>query len=429
MTSKRETKLAMVYAAELLEYNLEKFMGNDCPVWYKWLFVGFIILLFLVRFGIPFLGLDFSVIMANTGPLNVEADISFIITTILIMFETIVLLMLNKKIMPATAPILFLVPLALFGTGVVTSEGYVAEVAANLSVLFLVLTVGSTAANLKDPIGIPVSLIIQKWGKCLYKTGAAIFLIGVIGSAFLDQVTMLFIMIGGLSSTYYTIKNSREFNDEEIVSVGGVIRILIYAAFMGSLIGGTATPIGEPQCYRIAEILGITDFGQFFAIVYMIVIGCGLTILAEILLLIKLQVGEYNSKWPDAEKISNILKEQSLTMPNREKTSNYIQLGAFLIFVVALLLLAAHINIFLPGMVAFGGMMLLQGKNREHYISHSTGEVINLILVLLALYGIAAALAQQGIILWVVLQILAMPFFYAAIAYFPCCRNDIFFLR
>jgi NhaB family Na+:H+ antiporter len=218
-------------------------------------------------------------------------------------------------------------------------------------------------------------------------------------------------MIGGLSSTYYTIKNSGKLDEEKMSSIKGVIRILIYTSFMGSLIGGTSTPIGEPQCYRIAEILGITDFGMFFSMIYMISIGCGAAMLLEILILIRFRVGEYSSRWPDGELISSILRENALSMPNREKASNYVQLGAFLIFVFALLLLAAHINIFFLGMVAFGGMMMLQGKNREHYISHSTGEVINLILVLLALYGIATALAQQGIILWVVLQILALPFF------------------
>jgi NhaB family Na+:H+ antiporter len=187
--------------------------------------------------------------------------------------------------------------------------------------------------------------------------------------------------------------------------------MLLYISFIGSLIGGTATPIGEPQCYRIAQILGITDFGLFFNMVYLIVIGCGLAMLFEMMILIKFKVGEFKYEWPDPEKISGILREQSLVMPNREKTSNYIQLGAFLIFVVALLLFAAKIEIYILGLAAFAGMMMLQGKNREHYISHSTGEVINLILVLLALYGIAAALAQQGVILWVVLQILAMPFF------------------
>ncbi|WP_412732519.1 SLC13 family permease [Minisyncoccus archaeiphilus] len=411
MTSSKDYKPRMVYVTELLEYNLEKFMGNDCPGWYKWLFVSFLILPFLVRFGIPFLGVDFEVTMANIGPLHIKASMAAITTTILIMFEAITLLMLNKKNTPATAPILFLVPLALFGTGVASSQGYVAEVSANLSVLLLVLTVGSTASNLKDPIGIPVSLIIQKWGKCLYKTGAAVFLMSAIGSAFLDQITMLFIMIGGLSSIYYVVKNSGNFNQEEMTSINGVIRMLIYTAFMGSLIGGTATPIGEPQCYRIAEILGITDFGQFFMMMYMIFIGCGLALLTEILILTRFRIGEYAFRWPDSEKLSSTLKENSLNLPNREKASNYIQLGAFLVFVLALLLLAAHINIFFLGMVAFGGMMMLQGKNREHYISHSTGEVINLILVLLALYGIATALAQQGIILWIVLQILALPFF------------------
>ncbi|MDD4409985.1 MAG: hypothetical protein PHW52_05040 [Candidatus Pacebacteria bacterium] len=410
MTNSKNYRHSLAYAIELLNYNLEKFMGNDCPAWYKQMFVLFLILPFLIRFGIPLLGIDAQLVMANVGPLHIEAAASAIVTTIVIMLEAIVFLVFNEKRMPATAPILFLVPITLIGTGVVSPSGYVAEVTTNLSVLLLVLTVGSTAANLKDPIGIPVSMIIQRWGKSLYKMGSAIFLLGLLGSAFLDQVTMLFIMIGGLSSTYYTIKNSREFSDEELSSINGVIRILIYAAFMGSLIGGTATPIGEPQCYRIAEILGITDFGSFFAMIYMITIGCGLTILIEILMLIKLGVGEYRFKWPDPEKVSAILRENSLNVPNREKVSNLIQLVAFFIFVLSLLLLAAYINIFLLGMVAFGGMMMLQGKNREHYISHSTGEVINLILVLLALYGVAAALAQQGIILWIVLQVLTMPF-------------------
>jgi len=98
----------------------------------------------------------------------------------------------------------------------------------------------------------------------------------------------------------------------------------------------------------------------------MIFIGCGLAILTEILILTKFRIGEYAFRWPNTEKLSATLKENSLNLPNREKASNYIQLGAFLVFVLALLLLAAHINIFFLGMVAFGGMMMLQGKNREH---------------------------------------------------------------
>ena len=407
----KDYKSTLVYATEILEYNLEKFMGNDCPRWYKYLFVSFLILPFLVRFGIPAAGLDFNVVMANIDSLYIESSISAIATTILIMFEAITLLMLNTKTMPATSPILFLVPLALFGTGVVSSKGYVAEVGANLSVLLLVLTVGSMAANLKEPIGIPVGLIIQKWGKCLYKTIAAIFIMSAVGAAFLDQITILFIIIGGLSSIYYVIKNSNKFSKEELSSIAGVIRMLIYSGFIGSLIGATASPIGAPQSYRIAEILGITDFSLFFLTTFTIFTGCGIAMLIELFVLTKFRIGEYSFRWPDSEKVSLVLKENSLNLPNREKVSSYIQLCAFFVFVIALLLFAAHINIFLIGMVAFGGMMMLQGKNREHYISHSTGEVINLILVLLALYGIASALAQQGIILWVVLQILALPFF------------------
>jgi hypothetical protein len=207
MTSKRETKPAMVYAAELLEYNLEKFMGNDCPRWYKLLYVLFLILPLLVNFAIPLLGMDFPVVTANVGVLHVETTITHIIVLMLILFEVIILLAKSKETTPATAPVVFLTVITLLATGVLNAEAYHLENVTNISVLLLVLVVGSTATNLKEPMSMPVGIILQKWGHNIYKSGTAMFLLGFIGSAFLDQVTMLFVIIGGLAVNYYHIKN------------------------------------------------------------------------------------------------------------------------------------------------------------------------------------------------------------------------------
>lgn len=359
------------------------FLGH-APDWYKWTMIGFLI----VNFGVYY----------TMGPVVVGWCIllEFIFTLAGALFA---FPLVTGGLLLLQAVLLQLVPL----------NSIHVEIAHNMPILYLILFVVTGVHFLKDLLSfLLIKAILGIRSEIALAVGFLV--VGGIKSGLLDALTVLSVVIAVLTSVWTLYQNyesragqkdndpsddavQREQRHEVFIALQAALRRLAMQAAVGTMLGGIATLIGEPQNLIIGAVMN-WHFSEFFFRMLPVSLPVFASGLITSLILEKVGYLDYGKGLP--REVRNVLQDEADKLAN-ERTSRdisklWVQAIGAAILVTALVL---HITeVYVAGLMLLIIVAAFNGAS-EHEIADGIKEGGAFVFVLAVFFGIVAMIHSQ----------------------------------
>lgn len=308
--------------------------------------------------------------------------------------------------------------------GMVDTHTVYHELHTNVNVLLLVLFMVAAVHFLADFLSYVFMKTLLNVGSKLLLS-ILFFIFGSVMSAFSDALTVvaaLLTMIGAMFMIYHKVQSGKSYDDdhtdddtlirEELHKDlskfrSFLINLLMYAA-IGTVAGGIATKIGEPQNIPLAEAAG-WDFVAFAIEMKWITLFVNI---AGILTIIILEVTGwfgYAVKMPSSAR--QILTEYDSYMSKRRTKQQMVSIIAqgisFLLLIIGLRFHIAEPPILATGIIILNAIM--SGKTSEHDVTKGFHDALGFVALLMTFFIVVGAIAQQGIFTPIIQWVLEQP--------------------
>ncbi len=298
------------------------------------------------------------------------------------------------------------------------------ELHSNVNVLLLVLFMVAAVHFLADFLSfVFTKTLLHVKNKVLLSV--LFFIFGSFMSAFSDALTVMasvLTMIGAMYMVYHKVQSGKNYDDDhhdddtviqselhnDLTQFRNfLINLLMYAA-IGTVAGGIATKIGEPQNVPLAEAAG-WDFVTFVSQMKWVTICVNVAGVATVILLEKVGWFGYSVKMPSSAR--HILTEYDTYMTKRrtsqETVSIFAQGISFLLLIVGLRYHIAEPPIIATGIIILNA--IISGKTKEHDVARSFHDALGFVALLMTFFIVVGAIAQQGIFNPIIAWVLTQP--------------------
>jgi NhaB family Na+:H+ antiporter len=284
------------------------------------------------------------------------------------------------------------------------------EIAHNMPILYLVLFVVTGVYFLKDLLSFLFIRIILAI-RSEITLSLFLLLMPAFLSALLDALTVTAVVgtvLASLFATYHRIESQlgqeddhdptndelvKQHRREQLEAFRAALRRLIMYALIGTMLGGIATLIGEPQNLLIGAVMD-WHFDEFFVTMLPISVPVLLTGIVTCIAVEKLRWFDYGT--PLTVEARAIFKDEadrlaSLRTP-RDKSKLVVQAAGFALLVTLLVL---HITeVYVTGLIVLIFVTSFNGAS-EHDIGNGIKEGGAFVFVLAAFFGIVAMIHAQ----------------------------------
>lgn len=403
------------------------FLGNS-PSWYKSTMIGFLLLNFVLFFGLP---------------LIMDQKAAMTILSWLFMAEFIFTLAMALKCYPLQSGGLLAIQIMLLG--LTSPQNAFNEVSSNLEVILLLMFMVAGIFFMK-----PLLLFI--FSKVFIKVKSKITLsllfsmIAALLSAFLDALTVVAVLISvavGFYGVYHRIlssdvdldesgvKDRKELGGENLEKFRAFLRSLMMHGGIGTALGGVMTLVGEPQNLLIGEKMG-EDFVSFFLHMAPVTIPVFFAGIITLLIVEKFKLFGHGTELPlvAREIIEAYTKEEDEKRTDSEKYGLIVQAVAALLLVVGLATHIAPVGFIGLGIIIF--QTAFMGITNESNIGESFEEALPFTALIVVFFVVVAMIHDQHMFAPVIDWVLGLPIedqpgmFYVANGMLSAISDNVF---
>lgn len=351
---------------------IKNFLGSQTNLYYKYIILFFIIINFFMFFLV-----------------------SKFISGWLILIEFIFILIFSLQCYPFLPGGLILIQ-SIF-MQIVQIKNIQEEINHNQEVIFLLIFMISSIKFLKKILLFIFTRILLSIKSKIFLS-LFYFIISALFSAFLDAITVMFVIITVTKEIYNnycdSIKNKLDFTiKKEIKIFRFFLRSLVMHAAVGSTLGGSITMIGEPQNIMIAKIMK-WNFNDFFYKLSPITIPTFIFGIITTILLEKFKIFGYGYKIP--KKINNFFinyKKNYLKQNYEIKVNLFIQSIILIWLIFAILFQVSEISLIGISIIIFTTSFC--GINDEKKIGKSFSDSLTFLNLFILFLGITALINEQ----------------------------------